>query len=195
MGEEAEMLEIGPIECSARNQVAQFPSKEFSPYSPILHHHPEFAHPAFGLLKSDNIDRKMNTFVVRKAGDGNIRLGDVIFSPSCLDQDYEKIVRSIKVKVVSGGLKDFITVCFLPQLEVNIHNSKPPEDAQTGCVVFQFKKQQVIWKEGEKKLSKLLPSVGTNDTLHFVISSFRKVRCYNLDLFLLQRPYSSIYII
>ena len=175
MGEDAEMQAFGPLECMAKHQVAQFPSKQFTPYPALKVLHPEAGKPALGLLKSDNIDRKMNCFTVRKAGDGNVKLGESIFALDCVDTDFERVVRSIKMTVVSGGLKDLITVCFLPQLDTNIHTSKPPEDAPRGGVVFQFRKQQASWREGEKKYTQLLPATGTNDTLHFVITSFKKV--------------------
>lgn len=175
IGEDAEIMPFGPLECSAKQQVAQFPTKKYHPYTPIKSAHREASHPPFGLLKSDNIERKLNCFTVRKAGDGNIKLGDAVFTGACIDTDAERIVRCINVKVVSGGLKDLITVCFLPQLDTNIHTSKPPEEAPRGGVVFHFRKQQASWREGEKKFSQLLPAVGTGDNLLFIISSFKKV--------------------
>lgn len=178
------MMPFGPIECQAKKQVAKFPAKNFESYSPLRFVHREASQPAFGLLKSDNIDRKMNTFTVRKAGDGNVRLGDAVFSDACIDSDLERIVRSINIKVLSGGLKDFITVSLLPQLEPNIHTSKPPEEVPTGGVVFQFRKQKVSWHEGGKCFSQLIPIVGTNDDLQFVISSFKKVLICDVGIFL-----------
>lgn len=174
LGEEVEIAPFGPLECSAKQLVAQQPSKQFAPFSGPKHVKQDVWQ-AFGLLKSDNVDRKMNAFTVRKAADGNVRLGDAVFSSLCLDTDQERTVRSIAVKVLSGGLKDSVTVSLLPLLEANIHTSKPPEDVPKGGVVFQFRKQQVVWYEGTKKFTQLLPTVGTNDTLQFVISSFKKV--------------------
>lgn len=173
-GEEAEMMEFGPLECSAKDIPASNP-KSFKQFSWLANWHNESEKPPYGILKSDMVDRKLFQFTIKKAGEGNIRFGDQIFDENCVGMDKEKIVRSFRLIINSGGLKDFISVAFTPQLDTNIHSSKPPEEAPIGGVLFHFRKQILSWREGEKKLTQLLPLIGTNDKLHFILTSFKKV--------------------
>lgn len=192
VGEEAEMLEFGQIVCEAKKINARN-SNQFTEFESLKDWHKESIAPPFGLLKSDMIDRKLNRFSVSKAGDGNVRVGDVVFDEQCLNSKEEKIVRSFKITLLSGGLKDQLSITFLPYLEPNIHSSKPPEEAPKGGVVFHFKKQQATWHVEGKKISQLLPLAGTNDKLHFVITSSKKVSFTdNSDLFIPERYFDCI---
>lgn len=174
MGEEAEMMGFGPVECSVKS-VEDKNSEKFVPFEHIADLHSENGITPYGFLKSDMIDRKLNKFTVSRAGDGNIRIGDIVFDEKCIDQTKESIVRSFRITILSGGLKDQISVTFLPKLEQNIHISKPPEEAPKGGVVFHFKKQVASWQSDQRKMTQLLPLIGTNDKLLFVLTSARKV--------------------
>ena len=172
--EEAEMMEVGPVECSARLASPEG-SETFKPYEASTEWHRVSKMPPFGIMKSEAIDRKINRFTVIKAGDGNIKYSEAIFDENCVDMSKEIIVRNFRITIISGGLKDHLSVVFLPKLDTNIHTSKPPEQAPAGGVVFHFKKQVASWLQNGVIVSQLLPLVGTNDKLRFVITSFKRV--------------------
>lgn len=150
--------------------------------------------PPLNLWKSEAIERKISKFTIFKAGDGAIRCIDSLYSTTKATMySEETIMRAIKLKVVSGGLKDHLITIFQPKLDQNIHYTKPPETSSGNFTTFNFKKQQATWsqhREGlpEAKVTQTIPRICTNDRIEFFVTSARKVAPHSnqLDLSLPQ---------
>ena len=144
------------------------------------------------LVKSDIIERKLDRFTVTRTGEGNVRFTEPVLRNTTVDTiSKERVVRSIRLKVVSGGMKDHIVASFQTNLDQNIHVSKPPEQAQEGSVVYNFKRAILLSMDGLSKVpsSQVIPRISTSDRLLFYISSHSKVALYHIDILLLQRPF------
>jgi hypothetical protein len=180
LGEQVEIVENGVGECAEKSATPA----ELVPVKP------EFAElslgtqkPTFNLLKSDLVERRMNKFTVVKAGDGNIRLADAFYDSS-LDEKIEKVVRTARIKVLSGGLKDSICIWLSGTPEGNIHTSKPPEEPSRGTTIIHFKKGAIQWEINGVTQSQALPRISSGDSILIALTSKQRLALYLNNLFI-----------
>ncbi len=120
------------------------------------------------LYISDAIDKKGNTFTIERAGDGNIRMPDPFIISEMFDPvSPPTIIRTVTVRIISGGLRDNIAVCFIPELPHSIQHVRPLEVLPVGSAQFDSRKMNLSWCNNKGFHESKMPLVGTNDKLQF----------------------------
>lgn len=140
------------------------------------------------ILKSDLVENKKNIYKIVRAGDGNIRFSDPVFSKANTNFDKPSIIRVISLKILSGGLKDTAVISFQPALPAEIHTFRPPEVSNPDSVVFKFQggNCEALYYLRQHSLKTTLPRISSGETLTFVLLSSQKILLFLNNKFLVE---------